>query len=120
LETPTPGAITNPSWKKERCTVSVRKTRSAGPILVTGGSDEDVPVFVSASVDELVPMVLYQRSPDDSLVAIMFGKERITLEFYDVESLERLRDLADEGVRRLRAAFDTTGAEATELAGVAR
>ena len=84
--------------------MSVRDTRSPGPVFVTGSpeDEEDVPVFVSASVDHGVPMTLYQRPPDDSLIAILLGKERITLEFYDIESLERLRDLADEGVRRLR------------------
>ncbi|WP_291413029.1 hypothetical protein [Actinophytocola sp.] len=51
-------------------------------------------------------MTLHQRAPDDDAVSILFGKERVTLEFYDVESLERLRDLADEGARRLGAAIE--------------
>ncbi|HVV22972.1 MAG TPA: hypothetical protein VHF06_26280 [Pseudonocardiaceae bacterium] len=46
-----------------------------------------------------------KRAADES-VAIVFGRERITLEFYDVASLERLRDIAHEGARRLEAARD--------------
>lgn len=42
-------------------------------------------------------------------VSIALGDERLMLEFYDVESLERLRDVAAEGAERLRAAIQTTG-----------
>jgi len=49
---------------------------------------------------------LHTRTPDDLAVTFLFGNERFALDFYDVESLERLRDLAEEGVRRLRAAFE--------------
>jgi hypothetical protein len=67
----------------------------------------DMDVFTSAAVDAEVEITLYPpRTPDDEFVSILFGPERITLEFYDVESLERLRDLADEGARRLRAVID--------------
>jgi hypothetical protein len=50
-------------------------------------------------------MALRMRRPDDPTIAILFGEERITLDFYDVESLERLRDLAAEGAQRLHAAI---------------
>jgi hypothetical protein len=66
----------------------------------------DMPVYTSAGVTHNVPMALYMRRPDDLTVSIQFDEERITLDFYDVESLERLRDLADEGARRLRAAIN--------------
>jgi len=65
---------------------------------------DDLVLFANAAVDADVAMELHAPSrPDDEAMLILFGKERITLEFYDVESLERLRDLADEGARRLRA-----------------
>jgi hypothetical protein len=66
----------------------------------------DMLMYTSAAVTDNVPMALYMRRPDDLTVSIQFGEERITLDFYDVESLERLRDLADEGARRLRAAIN--------------
>lgn len=65
-------------------------------------------LFTSAAVDAEVEIALHSpRTPDDETVSILFGKERITLEFYDVESLERLRDLAHEGARQLRAVIET-------------
>lgn len=84
--------------------MSVGSTR---PVRVSGSpGQEDVSLFVSAGMHADVAMSLYMCSSDDLAVAFLFGKERLTLEFYDVESLERLRDLADEAVRRLRAAFE--------------
>lgn len=91
---------------------------------------EDMSLFVNAGVHADVAISLYMRTPDDLAVALLFGKERLTLEFYDVESLERLRDLADEATRRLRAAFEqdaqakaaqdgTAADQDTKLAGVA-
>jgi hypothetical protein len=67
----------------------------------------DMGVFASAAVDAEVEITLHPpRTSDDESVSILFGPERITLEFYDVESLERLRDLANEGAQRLRAVID--------------
>jgi hypothetical protein len=63
-------------------------------------------LYTSAGISDDVPMALRMRRPDDPTIAILFGEERITLDFYDVESLERLRDLADEGARRLRAGIE--------------
>lgn len=67
--------------------------------------DRDIALFANAAVDTDVDITLHspKRAADES-VAIVFGRERITLEFYDVASLERLRDLAHEGARRLEAA----------------
>lgn len=63
-------------------------------------------LFANAAVDDGVEIFLYTRKlPEAESVSILFGDERIALEFYDVESLERLRDLADEGARQLRAAI---------------
>jgi hypothetical protein len=62
-------------------------------------------MYASAGVTDDVPIALHMRRPDDPTVSIHFGEERISLDFYDVASLERLRDLADEGAQRLRAAI---------------
>jgi hypothetical protein len=67
----------------------------------------DLGVFASASVDADVEIVLHRsRQPDDESVSILFGSERIMLEFYDVESLERLRDIAQEGAGHLRTVIE--------------
>lgn len=72
-----------------------------------GTTNRDMSLFASAGVDAGVEIVLHSpRTPDDETVSITFGKERITLEFYDTASLERLRDLAQEGARQLRAAIE--------------
>jgi hypothetical protein len=80
------------------------------------GEQGDTPLFVNAGVHEGVAVTLCMRTPDVPGVTLMFGDERLTLEFLDVESLERLRDLADEGARRLRAAFETAAGAAQESA----
>ena len=73
---------------------------------------DDLTLFANAAVDADVAMELHSPArSDDEAVLILFGKERITLEFYDVESLERLRDLAHEGARRLRAVIAANEAE---------
>ncbi len=58
-------------------------------------------------MDAAAAITLYMRTRDDDAVSIMFGNERIALEFYDVDSLERLRDLADKGAQLLRVAVET-------------
>jgi hypothetical protein len=82
--------------------VSVRST------LMTDPGHSDMVLFVNAAVDDGVEIALRTgRLPETEIVSILFGDERIVLEFYDVESLERLRDLADEGARQLHAAIET-------------
>ncbi|MGH3974370.1 MAG: hypothetical protein ACRDS9_13735 [Pseudonocardiaceae bacterium] len=64
-------------------------------------------LFVAeGAVDAEVEIALYSTSPDDETISILFGEEQVTLVFFDVESLERLRDLADEAARRLRAVIE--------------
>jgi hypothetical protein len=66
---------------------------------------DDMGMFANATVDTDVTIALHASTAADSgYVSILFGKERITLHFFDVASLERLRDIADEGARRLREA----------------
>ena len=55
--------------------------------------------YSSGGVDAEVAITLLHREPTADCVSILFGNERLTLEFFDVESLERLRDVADEGAR---------------------
>jgi hypothetical protein len=95
---------------EERGPVSVHST------LMTGPGRSDMALFANAAVDDLVEIALHTgRLPAAETVSSLFGDERITLEFYDVESLERLRDLADEGARRLRAAIEANArADAAE------
>jgi hypothetical protein len=46
------------------------------------------------------------RAPDDDVISIMFGDEQLTLDFHDVASLYRLRDVAEEAARVLRAILE--------------
>lgn len=73
-------------------------------VVHAGAGREDAFVFASLGVDADVELRLYMRRPDDDTVSILMGHERVRLEFFDVESLRRIRDLADEGIRRLQAA----------------
>jgi hypothetical protein len=66
---------------------------------------EEMSVYTSAAVRMDTDIVLYTGHLDCEVVSIALGNERLTLEFYDVESLERLRDIAAEGAARLRAAI---------------
>jgi len=67
----------------------------------------DMVLYASASVETGLEMTLRPAGPpEDGAVSIHFGDDRITLDFSDPETLERLRDLAHEGARRLRAAPD--------------
>jgi hypothetical protein len=59
-------------------------------------------------VDAEVQIGLHWRAADDEAVSILFGKEQLRLEFYDVESLERLREVADQAARQLRAVIDAS------------
>lgn len=77
--------------------------------VVSGPGCGDTPVFGNLGVDSEVRMMLSMRRPDDDSVSIVFGHERFRLEFFDVDSLERIRQLAVEGVRLLRAAGDVSG-----------
>jgi hypothetical protein len=71
----------------------------------------------NAGVDTGVRIGWHQPAPDDDVISIMFGNEQVTLDFHDVESLERLRDVANQAASRLRAAIE---AKARVAAAVAR
>lgn len=64
---------------------------------------DDFAVFTNAGVDASIAISVHMRSPDDRYVTIVFGNERLTLSFFDVESLERLSAVANEGAQLLRA-----------------
>ena len=70
-----------------------------------GQAGRPMALYVNGGMDVEVQIGWHMRAPDDTAVSILFGEEQITLEFFDVESLERLRDVAEEGAQRLRAAM---------------
>ena len=83
--------------------MSAPNTPTPCPVDETG---RDLSLFLNTDVDAEVQIVSHSRTPDDEVVSILFGDEQIRLEFYDVESLERLRDVADQAAQRLRAAIE--------------
>jgi hypothetical protein len=60
-------------------------------------------LYANAGVTADVEIAVLHRAPDDESISLLFGQEQIALDFYDVESLVRLRDIAEQGARRLRA-----------------
>jgi hypothetical protein len=63
-------------------------------------------VYTSAAVQADTDIVLSTTHlATCQAVSIALGDERLTLEFYDVASLERLRDIAAKGAELLRAAI---------------
>jgi hypothetical protein len=73
---------------------------------------DDIGLFANATVDAGVVIALQTSTlADNEYVSILFGKERLTLDFFDVASLERLRDIADEGARRMRETTGSVGGE---------
>jgi hypothetical protein len=87
--------------------VGIRNTMTTRPLAWDGVVEgRQMAWYASGGVDAEVQIVWHQREPDDEVISILFGDEQVTLDFFDVESLERLRDVADEGARRLRAVFE--------------
>jgi hypothetical protein len=69
---------------------------------------DDIGLFANATVDAGVVITFHVSTvPDSEYVSILFGRERITLDFFDVESLERLRDIADAGARAMQETIET-------------
>lgn len=62
-------------------------------------------VFSRVTVDRDVVIGLHRPGPNSSSIAIMMGDEQLSLEFFDEESLRRLRDTAEEAIPRLREAI---------------
>jgi hypothetical protein len=72
-------------------------------------STEKISVYTNAAVQMDTDIVLHTAYLDSCrAVSIALGNERLTLEFYDVASLERLRDVAEKGASLLRAAIEVT------------
>jgi hypothetical protein len=67
-----------------------------------------------------VQIVWYLRAPDDDVISIMFGDEQLTMDFYDVQSLERLRNVADQAASRLRVAQEANAQANAELVAFIR
>lgn len=71
-------------------------------------SSGEITLFGNATVDAETNIALHlPKAAGGETVYILFGKENLTLEFYDVESLERLRDVASEGASRLKSMVDS-------------
>ena len=66
---------------------------------------DELAVFTNAGVDASIPISVHMRRPDDRYVTLVFGDERLTLSFFDVESLEQLSAVANEGAQLLRASL---------------
>jgi hypothetical protein len=78
-----------------------------GQEVTVSAPTEEMSLYTSAAVQSDTDIVLYTTHVDTcQVVSIALGHERLILEFYDVESLERLRDVASEGAARLRAAIE--------------
>lgn len=86
----------------------IHGSRGAVHARVAGGGPVNRPMalLANAGVDAEVEIAVHARAPDDEAISILFGKAQVTLDFYDVASLERLRDVAAEGAQRLRAAIE--------------
>lgn len=69
---------------------------------------DDLAVYTNAGVDASIPISLHMRTPDDQYVTLVFGDERLTLSFFDIESLEQLSAIAHEGAQLLRAACEAS------------
>lgn len=78
-------------------------------------------VFVNAGIDKEIEITLHLPLEKDSEnVAIFIGREKISLDFFDVQSLERLRDTAEEGAQHLRTViWENARREAIEAAAEA-
>jgi hypothetical protein len=78
-------------------------------------------LFTNGGVDAGIQIAWHLRAPRDEFISIIFGDEQITLDFHDVESLERLRDIADQAALRLRAVYEANAATRTgELVGAGK
>jgi hypothetical protein len=75
---------------------------------------DDLAVYTNAGVDASIPIRVHMRSPEDRYVTLVFGDERLTLSFFDVESLEQLSAIAHEGAQLLRAACEADTEADTE------
>ena len=94
-------------WR--RCVVSVVSMPATGPLAWNGqGRGRRMFSYTNGGVDAGT-RIGWHLPPGDSVVSVIFGDEQITLDFHDVESLELLRDVADEGARRLREAKGACG-----------
>jgi hypothetical protein len=65
-------------------------------------------VFLTAAVDSEMAIGWHLPDQNASSITIMFGRERLSLEFFDEESLRRLRNVADDAIPRLREVLEET------------
>jgi hypothetical protein len=85
---------------------STDETTTPRPFEWTGDvKSAPMEVFLTAAVDREVVIGWHRPGPNSSSIVIMIGGEQLTLEFFDEESLRRLRDVAEHAIPRLRAAL---------------
>lgn len=70
----------------------------------TGGKGSPTEIFLNAAVDSDVEIGWDLRKADADAITIIVGHEQISLEFFDLESVERLRDVADDALKHMAAA----------------
>lgn len=66
-------------------------------------------VFLNAAVDSDTEIGWHLRRQDADAITIIIGHQQLSLEFFDVQSLELLRAVANDAVTRLRAALRERG-----------
>ncbi|MGH3870029.1 MAG: hypothetical protein ACRDSR_00700 [Pseudonocardiaceae bacterium] len=87
--------------------MNVPSTTTTRPLAWDGRSGgHQLAWYANGGVDAEVQIGWHLRAPDDEAISIMFSTEQLTLEFFDVESLERLRDVAADAAQQLRAVFE--------------
>lgn len=65
-----------------------------------------IEMFLRAAVDRDVVLGWHRPGQNASSIVIMIGEEQLSLEFFDEESLRRLRDVADRAIPQLRAVIE--------------
>jgi hypothetical protein len=63
-------------------------------------------IFLNAAVDSDVEIGWFLRKPDADAITIVVGRGQVHLEFFDLESLRRMCDVANDALTRLAVARD--------------
>lgn len=69
------------------------------------GNGTPMEVFLNAAVDSDVEIGWQLRKQDADAITIVIGHLQLSLEFFDVASLELLRNVADDAVLHLQTAL---------------
>lgn len=69
------------------------------------GNGTPMELFLNAAVDSDVEIGWRLRKADADAITIIIGHLQLSLEFFDVASLELLRNVTDDAVQRLQTAL---------------